>query len=362
VSVHEFNDNSGIGMNGTVSACSDTTFVMAVVSSFGSGTFNKWVIVPETGWGNQAGSDFMMFAADRAGANTFYAYNYGPRFSSSEGIYESTDGGESWLRVATGQFSRSVNGVIPRLKTVPEKSGNLFFTKGIVIGAGAYPHPGYGLFRATNHGTTWSPVGSSGGSYTIQEVWDFGFGNACGGDYPAIFLYGWVGVAATFTSGQASISATNNFTAGQPVRFLTTGSLPGGFSPNTTYFVSATGLSPNTFQAASTIGGTPIKAGSFGSLAPKPKTEGRPSRIILPNQQLQIPKTPGTHTVMSGGIWRSMDDASTWQQLTGLHPDKIIDQVTAVEGDANICGRFYFSKAGTGWSYGQFNFPSSRER
>jgi hypothetical protein len=91
----------------------------------------------------------------------------------------------------------------------------------------------------------------SNGSYKIGEVWDFGFGNACGGSYPVIFLYGW-------------------------------------------------------------INGT-------------------------------------------GGVWRSKDNAATWQQLTGLYPLGWIDQLTSIEGDANICGRFYAGFKGTGWEYGQFN-------
>ena len=258
VTTFENADRSGYGMNGRVTSCSETTLTMAVSGAFCSGgctpgatSFSSWVVRPETGWGNAHYVASSQVCADRADANTFYMWNAGPAGLSptAEGIYKTADGGATWTRVATGKFSGAVAGVIPRLKCVPNNSGHAFFTKGIVIGTGAYPHAGIGLYRTKDHGTTWANV--SNGSYKIGEVWDFGFGNACGGSYPVIFLYGW-------------------------------------------------------------INGT-------------------------------------------GGVWRSKDNAATWQQLTGLYPLGWIDQLTSIEGDANICGRFYAGFKGTGWEYGQFN-------
>jgi hypothetical protein len=55
----------------------------------------------------------------------------------------------------------------------------------------------------------------------------------------------------------------------------------------------------------------------------------------------------------TGGVWRSKDDAATWQKLTGLYFGRI-DQLTSIEGDANICGGFYAGFKGRGWEYGQF--------
>jgi len=70
---------------------------------------------------------------------------------------------------------------------------------------------------------------------------------------------------ATFTSGSASISATNTFSAGEQIQFLTTGGLPTGFSTGTTYYVLSTGLSTSAFEVSATSGGTAITAGSAGS-------------------------------------------------------------------------------------------------
>lgn len=59
-------------------------------------------------------------------------------------------------------------------------------------------------------------------------------------------------LSATFTAGNPSIACTNSFVAGQPVMFGTTvGNIS---SANTTYVVSATGLSSSTFQVTNNSG------------------------------------------------------------------------------------------------------------
>lgn len=75
---------------------------------------------------------------------------------------------------------------------------------------------------------------------------------------------------ATFTASSASISATNNFVAGQAVTFtnaggaLTTGSagyvvgLPPGLTPGQPYYVISTGLSGSAFEVAYKPGGSGI--------------------------------------------------------------------------------------------------------
>lgn len=69
----------------------------------------------------------------------------------------------------------------------------------------------------------------------------------------------------TFANSSAVITFANTFTTGQPVQFSTTGTLPTGFSPGVTYFVITTGLSNAQFEAAATVGGAAIVAGSAGS-------------------------------------------------------------------------------------------------
>jgi len=56
----------------------------------------------------------------------------------------------------------------------------------------------------------------------------------------------------------AVVSMTNNFVANQPVRFVSTGTLPTGIAINTPYYVMATGLTTGQFQISATVGGTAI--------------------------------------------------------------------------------------------------------
>lgn len=70
----------------------------------------------------------------------------------------------------------------------------------------------------------------------------------------------------TFTNGSAVINQTaHGYVANQPVFFTTTGTLPTNFSPQTVYYVIATGLTANAFEVSATVGGSAISAGSAGS-------------------------------------------------------------------------------------------------
>lgn len=51
------------------------------------------------------------------------------------------------------------------------------------------------------------------------------------------------------------------------------------------------------------------------------------------------------------GIWRSTDDAASWQRVAGF-PLGRLDQVTVVEGDKDVFGRVYVGYMGSGWLYG----------
>jgi hypothetical protein len=274
VTAIETADGNVFDMAGTVSSCTGTTLSISVSSSVGSGIFASWQIVPVTGWGANYTVWSMQVAADRVLPNTFYMYNYGPGglASTPEGIYKSTDSGAGWTRVATRAFRSAVAGVMPRLKAVPNNSGHLFWTAGAVTSP-PYPHTGTGLYRSFNGGSTWCNAGANGcgnaiGAYTIGETWDVGFGNACGGSYPVIFIFGWI----------------NN----------------------------------------------------------------------------------------TGGVWRSKDNGATWTQLTDTYFNTVvagtsnagggwIDQPGSIEGDANVCGRWYAGKKGTGWVFGQYNWVLERD-
>lgn len=63
----------------------------------------------------------------------------------------------------------------------------------------------------------------------------------------------------------AGTQAGDLLSADMPVSFTTTGTLPTGLSPNTVYYVSATGLGAATCQLSATVGGASINTSSAGS-------------------------------------------------------------------------------------------------
>ena len=67
---------------------------------------------------------------------------------------------------------------------------------------------------------------------------------------------------ATITSGNPSIAATNSFVAGQIVTFTSTGTLNANLSPNTPYYVIATGLSGSHFEVATGYNGPAVVPGA----------------------------------------------------------------------------------------------------
>jgi hypothetical protein len=52
------------------------------------------------------------------------------------------------------------------------------------------------------------------------------------------------------------------------------------------------------------------------------------------------------------GIWRSIDDAASWQQVASV-PLGRLDRVTAMEADKDVFGRVYIGFMGSGWIWGE---------
>jgi hypothetical protein len=77
----------------------------------------------------------------------------------------------------------------------------------------------------------------------------------------------WVSAAtATITIGTPAVVsyAGHGFLQDQPIQFTTTGTLPAGMTPNTTYYVMATGLTANTFQITASRQ-TPVAINATGA-------------------------------------------------------------------------------------------------
>lgn len=132
--------------------------------------------------------------------------------------------------------------------------------------------PAFGFIRANSsinsvewwNGAIWTPLGGGTGGAT---------GAGTGTAQDQIFNETDKIVTGNWTIGQGSMLSgctitiaspavitftSHGFTAGQPVRFTTTGALPTGLSVNSQYFVLATGLTTNTFQVSLTSGGTAV--------------------------------------------------------------------------------------------------------
>jgi len=78
--------------------------------------------------------------------------------------------------------------------------------------------------------------------------------------YAALFAALIRSATVTITIASPGVITWNShlLSANDPVRFTTTGALPTGLVANTTYFVSATGLTANSFSVSATAGGTRI--------------------------------------------------------------------------------------------------------
>lgn len=203
---------ASINSGGSIAAASTTNFLWCennngdLYNTTNGGTsWGKITIsgVPaspsETGWGPGAFSYNRICTADRVDATTFYAYNYGPSGAASAvGLYKSTDGGANWTHVYSTSLATPSGGGgtanIALLRSVPGKSGHLFFASGGVDTPSAVHPANTNLLRSTDHGATWAavPAGCSSSS-CFQEVdcYDFGVTYA-GQSYPSIFVVGWL--------------------------------------------------------------------------------------------------------------------------------------------------------------------------
>jgi hypothetical protein len=184
--------NGQIG--GSIAASSPTDIVWAPANGAapyyttnGGATWNPVVLPGVTDWSD---FDFAYYldrrtvTADRVLSNTFYMYYIDGAGDNLQGIYKSTNGGQSWTQVHSGALLPFGNGFNAQLESVPGEAGNLFFTGGNTDGSTETSEP---FMRSTNGGATWTAIAN------VDDVICFGFGAAAPGQsYPAVYIVGWV--------------------------------------------------------------------------------------------------------------------------------------------------------------------------
>jgi hypothetical protein len=91
-------------------------------------------------------------AADKSAPNTFYLVHSGEGLNGPlQGLWRSTDGGDSWSRVYEGEIAPA-SGFAAKLRSVPGHAGHLFFTSASSASSDRT------LRRSTDGGVTWSHV------------------------------------------------------------------------------------------------------------------------------------------------------------------------------------------------------------
>ena len=176
-------------IGGTIAASTTQNFIWAPADGNqpyytlnGGQTWNPITLPGVTSWSSFDWAYYLnarTVTADRVLANTFYLYY------PSKGVFETTNGGQTWTEVHTGALTPG-DGYNSEIMSVPGQAGNLFWTAGIQ-GNGTNP-PSYAQFMmSTDQGKTWTAVPN------VLDVICFGFGAAAPGQtYPSIYIVGYV--------------------------------------------------------------------------------------------------------------------------------------------------------------------------
>ncbi|GLQ46703.1 hypothetical protein GCM10007862_17540 [Dyella lipolytica] len=143
--------------------------------------------------------------------------------------------------------------------------------------------------------------------------------------------------------------ASHGFTANMGVSFGGTGTLPTGITAGTTYYILSAGLTPNTFEISSTLGGSPINTtGSFvAPIDALPSYPGDFAEAIgasVHGHQWWTGTLIRRDTIAAGGVAHqdyggsvSVDAPAAWAQVSG-------DWVTGLDLSAGTYSSTYAIK------------------
>lgn len=102
-------------------------------------------------------------------------------------------------------------------------------------------------------------LGAATVSIATPGVWTLA-AHGLSNDDPVVFsIKPDMGTATMTIASPAVVTRTSHgYSAGQPIKFSTTGALPTGVTAGTTYYVIASGLTANTFQFSTSVGGAAV--------------------------------------------------------------------------------------------------------
>jgi xyloglucan-specific exo-beta-1,4-glucanase len=166
----------------------DATTMMVVCNGLWATTnrgATAWVNVTppgssNAGWTNGFAQIAQQLASDKVTPGYYVAM-------ANSTVYYTANAGSSWTSVTPGfSFGNGAGGT--QIKAIPGNAGHYFLTIG-----GSYTatvDPNNVFYRTTDGGKTWQDV--SNATYSVRDVYVWGFGAPNGGNYPAIFVYGYV--------------------------------------------------------------------------------------------------------------------------------------------------------------------------